>query len=164
MAGECYVVSSKNPEEMAEIIRRLLGLEDFPIEHRYSDNRETGEYWWIKVPEENEKRGANSINLYHDRFPTLSHHIGWELPSASLVSELSEKYGLELGKLDIDFIYGLATELNTEILLWDRKHPDEFIVVATKNPDYEEGKNLLILFNRREISAEVRKRLLERGY
>jgi len=165
MAEQCFVVSTKKSEEIIELIRKLLELEDFPIEHRYSDNRDTGEYWRIKVPYENEKGASTSINLSYDRFPTPSHSIGWRLPPSPPDPEINKEYGLELSKLDIDFIYRLASELNTEILFWDRKHPNEFIVVATKNPEYEEGKNVpKVLFKRREINEEVKKRLLERGY
>jgi len=161
----CFVVSTKKSEEIIELIRKLLELEDFPIEHRYSDNYDTGEYWRIKVPYDSGKRGDTHINLNYDRFPVPSHAIGWELPSSPTDPEINKEYGLELSKLDIDFIYRLASELNTEILFWDRKHPDEFIVVATKNPEYEEGKNVpKVLFKRREINEEVKKRLLQRGY
>ncbi|MEW6104491.1 MAG: hypothetical protein AB1630_11880 [bacterium] len=166
MSVRCYVVSSITPDEMAHLLRDML-FPDFQIQKEYSengDNSDTGEYWIIRkditCPYVSDEIGAgNEINLFDDCFPKGCHIIRWTLSPSELKDQTS--HISIITKQDINCLYKLASLLNTELLFEDDEHCNESLIVATINPEYEEGKNIpKMLFSTRELPIEVRKNRL----
>ncbi|MEW6104262.1 MAG: hypothetical protein AB1630_10715 [bacterium] len=176
MLAGCHLVSLITPDEMACLLRDML-FPSFQIQKKYSDNDDTGESWTIRKditcpPAIGESGAGNEISLFNDIFPKGCHNIGWLLSPLSS-SELEEQLKLEkplyrlITNQDIDYLYKLASLLNTELLFEDEEHYNkaidykESIIVATINPEYKEGKNIpKMLFSRRNLPIEVRKNRL----
>ncbi|MEW6104688.1 MAG: hypothetical protein AB1630_12900, partial [bacterium] len=142
MSVGCYLVSSITPDEMAHLLRDML-FPDFQIQKRYSSYRDTEEYWVIRkdisFPYKSGEIGAgNEISLFNNLFPKGCHNIGWILSP----DESKEQVYGSITNQDIDYLYKLASLLNTELLFEDDEHCNESLIVATINPEYEEGKNI----------------------